>query len=183
MGKLCNSCLTGKQRRTSFSKKASYRAKELLELVHSDLCEPITPATHGGRRFFLLVDDSSRYMWLTLLSSKAEAAEAVKHFKARVESESGKKLKVLRTDRGGEFTSVEFTQYYADEGVGRYLTALYSPQQNSVVEHRNQTIVGMARSMLKAKGMPVAFWGEAITTAIYILNRSPDKKSEEDHTI
>ena len=65
-------------------------------------------------------------MWLTLLSSKAEVVEAIKRFKARVESESGKKLKVLRTDRGGEFTSVEFAQYCADEGVGRHLTASYS---------------------------------------------------------
>jgi transposase InsO family protein len=63
-----------------------------------------------------------------------------------MEAKTGKKLKVLRTDRGGEFTSVEFAQYYAGEGVGRHLTAPFSPQQNGVVERRNQTIMGMAMS-------------------------------------
>jgi hypothetical protein len=64
-GELCDSCLAGKQRRLSFPKAARYRAADLLELVHGDLCGPITPATHGGRRYFLLlVDDHSRFMWL-----------------------------------------------------------------------------------------------------------------------
>ena len=87
-------------------------AAETLELVHGDLCGPITPATPGGRKYLILVvDDCSRYMWLQLLTSKTEAAESVKKFKALAEVESGKKLRVLRTDRGGEFTSVEFATY------------------------------------------------------------------------
>ena len=137
---------------------AKYCMAETLELVHGDLCRPITPATPSGRKYFiLLVDDCSRYMWLQLLTSKTEAAEAVKKFKARAEAESGKKLRVLRTDRGGGFTSVEFVAYCADQGVVRHHTAPYSPQQNGVVERRNQTVVGMARSMMKAKSMPARF--------------------------
>ena len=66
-------------------------------------------------------------MWLQLLTNKTNAAEAVKKFKARVEAESGKKLRVLRTDRGYEFTSVEFAAYCADQGVVRHHTAPYSP--------------------------------------------------------
>jgi hypothetical protein len=123
----------------------------------------------------LLVDDHSRFMWLRLLASKDEAVDAIKQFKARAEAESGKKLRVLTTDRGGEFTAVEFATYCAEEGVGRHLTAPYSPQQNGVVERRNQTIVGMARSMMKAKKMPATFWGEAMTTAVFILNHAPTK--------
>jgi len=92
-----------------------------------------------------------------------------------VETETGKKLRVLRTDCGGEFTSIEFGIYCTGHGVERHLTAPYSPQQNGVVERRNQTVVGMARSMLKAKRMPAAFWGEAVSTAVFILNRAPTK--------
>jgi len=114
-------------------------------------------------------------MWLHLLSSKDEVPAAIKEFQAQVETETGKKLRVLRTDRGGEFTSVEFGLYCAGQGVERHLTAPYSPQQNGVVERRNQTVVGMARSMLKAKKMPAAFWGEAVSTAVFILNRAPTK--------
>jgi len=120
VGELCNSCLAGKQRRLSFTKKASYRAGDTLELVHGDLCGPITSATHGGRRYFLLlVDDCSRFVWLHLLSSKDEAPAAIKEFQTQVETETGKKLRVLRTDRGGEFTSDEFGLYCA----GRALNA------------------------------------------------------------
>ena len=67
-------------------------------------------------------------MWLQLLTSKDEAAETIKKFKAHAEVESGKKLCVLRTDRSGEFTLVEFAAYCADQGVVRHHTAPYSPQ-------------------------------------------------------
>ena len=83
------------------------------------------------------MDDCSRYMWLQLLTSKDEAAAVIKKFKTRAEVESGKKLRVLRIDRGGEFTSVEFAAYYVDQGVGQHHTAPYSPQQNGMVERRN----------------------------------------------
>ena len=73
------------------------------------------------------MDDCSRYIWLQLLTSKDEAAEAIKKFKACEEAESGKKLRVLRTDRGSEFTSVEFATYCVDQGVVQHHTTLYSP--------------------------------------------------------
>ena len=99
----------------------------------------------------------------------------IKKFQARAEAASGKKLHVLRTDRSGEFTLVEFAAYCADQGVVRHHTAPYTPQQNGVVERRNQMVVGMARSMMNAKKMPAEFWGEAMTTAVFILNRTPTK--------
>ena len=127
-GKLCDSCLVEKQRRLLFLKIVKYCTVEALELVHGDLCGPITSVTHDGRKYFiLLVDDYSQFIWLQLLTSKTEAAEVVKKFKARAEAESGKKLRVLWTDRGSEFTSVEFAAYCADLGMVRHHTAPYSP--------------------------------------------------------
>jgi hypothetical protein len=81
----------------------------------------------------------------------------------------------MRTDNGGEFTAAEFALYYADEGVQRHYSAPYSQQKNGVVERRNQTVVGMARALLKQRGMPAVFWGESVVTPVYILNRSPTK--------
>ena len=80
VGKLCDSYLAGRQRRQPFAKAAKYRVGNVLELVHGDLCGPIAPATHGGRRYLLLVDDCNRYMWLHLLTSKDDAAAAIKRF-------------------------------------------------------------------------------------------------------
>jgi hypothetical protein len=82
---------------------------------------------------------------------------------------------VLRTDNNGEFTAVEFVSYCTDEGVQRHYSAPYSPPQNDIIEQRNQTVVGMARALLKQRGMPAVFWVEAVVMAVYILNRSPTK--------
>jgi transposase InsO family protein len=144
--------------------------------VHGDLCGPVTPVTPGGRRYFLLlVDDLSRYMWVVVLGSKGEAAYAIRHAQAAAEAECGHKMRVLHTDNGGDFTVAEFTSYCMDEGVQCHYSAQYSSQQNDVVERRNQKVVGMARALLKQRGMPAVFWGEAVVTTIYILNNSPTK--------
>jgi transposase InsO family protein len=105
----------------------------------------------------LLVDDLSRYMWVMVLGSKREAANAIKRVQVAAKAECGRKLCVLRTDNGGEFTATEFTSYYADKGVQRHYSASYSPQQNGIVERRNQTVVGMARALLKQRGMSAVF--------------------------
>jgi len=133
----------------------------------------VTPVTPGGRRYFLLlVDDLSRYMWVMILGSKGEAADAIRRAQAAAEAESGRKLRVLCIDNGGEFTTAEFVAYCVDEGIQRHYCVPYSPQQNGVVERCNQTVVGMARALLKQRGMPAIFWGEAVVTAVYILNRA-----------
>ena len=176
VNQLCEGCMASKQRRTPFPAKVEHSAERVLELVHGDLCGPISPPTPSGSKYFLLlVDDSSRYMWVKILCSKDQAAAAIKQFQAEAEAETGKKLGALRTDRGGEFTSVDFMEYCTENGIRRQLTAPCLPQQNGVVERRNGTVVATARSLLKAKGLPGWLWGEAVATAVYLLNRSPTK--------
>jgi hypothetical protein len=130
----------------------------------------------GGRSYFLQVlDDFNRYMWIELLRSKDEALFFLKKIKQRAKVEHEGRLEALRTDRGGEFNSISFTVFCNEEGIKHYTTAPYSPQQNGVVERRNQSVVEMARCMLKTKRVPSKFWGEAVTTAVYVLNRCPTK--------
>jgi transposase InsO family protein len=173
---VCDGCLVGKQRRLPFPAASKYRATRQLELVHADLCGPVTPPTAGGKKMFLLVvDDMSRFMWLVLLATKDEAAAAIVRLQSRAEAEVGRKLGTLRTDRGGEFTAKDFGEYCPGQGIQRHLTAPYTPKQNGVVERRNQTVLGMARCMLKSKGVPGRFWGEAVTMAVFVLNRAPTR--------
>ena len=122
-----------------------------------------------------MVDDHSRYMWVEVLKSKDQALDCFKKIVKRAEVESDNKLKALRTDRGGEFLSNLFSVFCDEQGIMHYTTTPYSPQQNGVVEHRNQSMVEMARCMLKAMSVPARFWGEAVLTAVYVLNRSPTK--------
>ena len=168
----CGSCLRGKQTRKPFPQASSFRATSILELIHGDLCGPITPHTAGGNRYvFVLIDDHSRYMWSILMKEKSEAFTKFKRFKAVVEQESGAMIKTFRTDRGGEFTSHEFQEFCEKEGIKRHLTAPYSPQQNGVVERRNRTLLEMTRSILKHLDVPNWLWGEAVRHATYLINR------------
>ena len=114
-------------------------------------------------------------IWVYFLSQKSEAFSIFIQFKALAQKQSGKELKILRTDRGGEFTSNQFSAYCKEKGIRRQLTVRHTPQQNDVAERKNRTIVEMARSMLKGKGLPNQYWAEAVSTAVYILNRSPTK--------
>jgi hypothetical protein len=108
---LCEACIAGKHRRAPFRATTKYRATAPLELVHGDLCGPITPPTPGGICFFLLlVDDHTRFMWIVLLRTKDEASTALRRFQAEAEKESGRLLRVLCTDRGGEFTATDFAE-------------------------------------------------------------------------
>lgn len=169
---ICSSCLLGKQTRQAFPQASSYRASKKLELIHGDLCGPITPSTSAGNRYiFVLIDDYSRYMWTILLKEKGDAFQKFRNFKTMVEQESDARIQTFRTDRGGEFVSLEFNSFCEDTGIKRHLTAPYTPQQNGVVERRNRTLMEMARSILKHMCMPNYLWGETIRHSTYLLNR------------
>ncbi|KAK4269964.1 hypothetical protein QN277_023055 [Acacia crassicarpa] len=109
---LCEGCLLGKQCRKSFPKEASSRTNKPLELIHTDVCGPLKPSSLGKNNYFLLfIDDFSRKTWVYFLKQKSEVFEVFKKFKASVEKESGCKIKAMRSDRGGEFTSKEFLEF------------------------------------------------------------------------
>ncbi|KAL4351723.1 hypothetical protein GQ457_06G023180 [Hibiscus cannabinus] len=172
--KVCTECLNGKQKRDPFPKKSSWRAELPLELVHSDLCGPIQSISNNNKRYFIsFIDDYSRKMWIYFLHEKSEAFQFFRIFKAKVEREASIQIKCLRTDRGGEFTSSEFSIFCAENGIQRQLTAPYSPKQNGVAEQKNRTIMNMVRSMMITRGVPKCFWAEAVNWAVHVLNRSP----------
>lgn len=88
-----------------------------------------------------------------------------------METQSEKKIKGVRSDRGSEYASQEFIKFLEEAGIQKQLTVSYTPQQNGVAERRNRTLLEMVRSMLKAQGMPNKFWSEAVFTATYLQNR------------
>jgi transposase InsO family protein len=125
----CDTCVLTKHHRGVFLKQSKYRTDKALELVHGDLRRPVKLATPSGLRYFLLlIDDATRYMWVVLLTAKSEASNAIKRIQVVAEKECSRKLRVLRTDNGGEFTAAEFAAYCADEGITRHFSAPYTPQ-------------------------------------------------------
>ena len=99
-------------------------------------------------------------------------------WKALVEKTSGRKIKTFRTDNGGEYTSTEFTSYLTREGIRHERTLPYTPQQNGVSERLNRTLVECVRTMLADSKLPHRFWAEALSTTVYLRNRSPTKALE-----
>ncbi|GAU30308.1 hypothetical protein TSUD_385290 [Trifolium subterraneum] len=169
---VCEECVQAKQPKSSFSKDAERRTKDLLEIVYSDVCGPLQVNSLGGNKYFVtFIDNHSRKLWTYLINKKSEVLEVFKRFKSLVERQSGFKIKVLRTDGGGEYMSSEFTALCEQEGIIREVTPPYTPQQNDIAERKNRTIMNMVRSMLNSKDLPKELWGEAVATATYVLNR------------
>eukprot|EP00253_Pinus_taeda_P009419 PITA_09419 len=107
-----------------------------------------------------------------LMKYKDEAFEKFKSFKALVENESNHRIKCLRSDRGGEFTSDEFFDFCEEHGIRREFSTTRTPQQNGVVERMNRTIQQMARAMLDETGTPATFWGEVAFAVVTILHKT-----------
>ena len=133
----CETCPQGKQHRTKFP-SSDRRADELLGLVHSDVCGKMNEKSLGGAEYFLsFIDDKTRYVWVYPLRTKDEVYEKFREWKAMVELATGKRLKVINTDNGGEYTSREFETYLKAEGVRHELTIPKNPEQNGVAERIN----------------------------------------------
>src|SRR3954462_3098691 len=171
----CEPCLMGKMIKTPFS-RIMERAADLLEIIHTDVCGPMSVSMRGGYRYFLtFTDDLSRYGYIYLMKHKSETLEKFKEFQNEVENQLGKKIKHLRSDQGGEYLSHEFGNHLKSCGIVPQLTPAGTPQRNGVAERRNRTLLDSVRSMMSHTDLPVSFWGYALETAIHILNRASSK--------
>lgn len=170
----CEPCIDGKQSKIPFPKTGGDRSKNLLGIIHSDVCGKIeTKSLSGAEYFVTFIDDKSRYVWVYVMKHKSEVFEKFKEWKATVEKSTGIQIKTFRTDNGGEYTSKEFEDYLKKEGIHHELTIPKTPQQNGVAERMNRTLVESVRSMLADSKLPKRFWAEALATATYLRNRCP----------
>ena len=112
------------------------------------------------------------------MKHKSETFEKFKEFQSEVENHRNKKIKFLRSDRGGEYLSYEFGLHLKQCGIVSQLTPPGTPQRNGVSERRNRTLLDMVRSMMSLTDLPLSFWGYALETAAFTLNRAPSKSVE-----
>ncbi|GJW67753.1 DNA helicase [Tanacetum coccineum] len=175
----CVSCLSGKMARKPYSHQVE-RAKDLLGLIHTDVCGPFRIVSRQGASYFVtFTDDFSRYGYVYLLKHKHEVFETFKVFQKEVENQLGKTIKSLRSDRGGEYMSQEFLDHLKEHGIIAHRTPPYTPQNNGVSERRNRTLLDMVRSMMSQTTLPKSFWDYALETAARILNMVPSKKVDK----
>ncbi|KAK8994239.1 hypothetical protein V6N11_045338 [Hibiscus sabdariffa] len=156
------------------------RASDLLGLIHSDVCGPMNTQARAGYQYFItFTDDFSRYGYIYLMRHKSEALERFKEFKNEVQNQHGKSIKALRSDRGGEYLSQDFDELLKGCGIVSQLTPPDTPQWNGVSERRNRTLLDMVRSMMSHTDLPTSFWGYALETAAFTLNRVPSKSVQK----
>jgi transposase InsO family protein len=104
------------------------RAAGILDLIHSDVCGPMSSTSLTGCLYYVIfIDDFSRKSWIFFMKTKGQVFNRFQEFKALVENQTGKKIKVLRTNNGVEYTSKEFMDFCAGEGIRRELIVPYNP--------------------------------------------------------
>ena len=172
----CESCLLGKMTKAPFTGNCE-RGKDLLELIHTDVCGPFRSSTRHGERYFVtFTDDFSRYGYVYLIKHKSETFEVFRTYQNEVENQLGKKIKILRSDRGGEYLNSILCDHLRNCGIVSQFTEPGTPQHNGVAERRNRTLLDMVRCMMSRTTLPISFWGYALETAARVLNLLPTKK-------
>ena len=152
------------------------RSSEILTIIHSDICGPLNVQNITGEDYFItFIDDYSIYGYVYLIKHKHEALKIFQIYAAEVHNQEGKKIKRIRSDRGGEYTSELFKEYCVREGIIHEYSIPYTPQQNGVAERRNTALMDMVTSMISHVRLPLFLWGEALNITQYILNRVPSK--------
>jgi transposase InsO family protein len=145
------------------------KAKAILDIVHSDVCGSMSTTSLSGYVYYVsFIYDFSCKTWIYFLKSKGEVFSKFKEFKALVENIYEKKINILRSNNGGEFTSYDFNTLCREVGIKRDLTTPYDPQKNGVEERKNHVIMEAVNSMIHDQYFPMHLWAEATMTVFYV---------------
>jgi hypothetical protein len=170
---ICEPCISGKQHR-HVNKVATSHATGLLDLTHTDLHGPLPVQSPEGYKYWVtFIDDKSRHFSLMLLKKKSDAFGALKQYKALLETHTGRRMKAVRDDKGGEWMSTAQKRFFAEQGIQFQHTVRAEPHQNGVAERANRTIAEHVTAMLTESHLPANFWSYAVLAYAYVHNRSP----------
>lgn len=176
----CSSCKLGKSKTLPFPILGS-RANKCFDIIHSDVWG-ITPViSHAQYKYFVtFIDDYSRFTWIYFLHSKADVFTVFQTFVTYIETQFSTCIKALRSDNGGEYMSHEFQAFLHNKGIVSQRSCPYTPQQNGLAERKNRHLLDMVRTLLLESSVPVKFWTEALSTAVYLINRLPSPQLKFD---
>jgi len=177
--RICETCAIGRQHTEPITGTRE-KAKDLLEVVNSDICGPMQVSTIAGERYFItFIDEKSGRIAVTLLKTKSEALGAFQAYKVRAEKAAGREIKCLRTDGGGEFLAQQFKSYLRLCGIAHSVSPAYTPSHNGRAERANRTLMESARCMIEEAKLDNSFWGFAVATAAHIQNRLPSRSYQD----
>ncbi|CAI7889836.1 unnamed protein product [Closterium sp. NIES-53] len=168
----CPTCMQAKFTRYLFSSSEA-TAKAPLDEVVMDVVGPLKLGAAGAEYFLTIVDVYIRMTWVYVLFKKSDVAETVKtDWLPMVERQQDRLVKAIRTDRGGEFLSKEFSLWLKKNGIRHSLSMPYSPAMDGIAEQANRTITETARGLLIDAVLPAYFWSDAVRSACVAKNRA-----------
>ena len=177
----CEICAQAKATAASFP-TSNREYKEVGDLVVSDVKGPFpVPSISNHRYYVSFIEAKTRFATVYLLKHKSEVFECFKRYEQLFQRQTGKQIKRIRSDNGGEYTSNEFSSYLQTSGMIHETTVPHSPQQNGIAERYNRTLMTKFRCLLISSKLPERFWSELILSAVYLINRLP-RQSENDKT-
>ena len=175
----CPACIQGKGARLP-SPSSNLRASRPISTIHVDLWGPARTPSIGGSRYFLTCyDDFSRKISLTFLKNKSDTRRALINYINLVENQLNLTVKVVRSDRGGEFSAGTLESYFLDKGIEHHEVPPAAHAQNGRVERAHRTILDSVRTLLFDSSLPDRFWAEAANYAVYTGNRCPSGPSKD----
>lgn len=159
--------MRGKMSKLPFSKVLE-NIKQLFDCIVSDVCGPMRTASVGKSSYFITFIDA--YTEVEFLRTKDEAAQKTVEFIEKLKTQLGKKPKIFRSDRGGEYLNDYLQNFLKSEGIISQCTVARNPQQNGIAERKNRTLMEAARTLLISSDLPNKFWAEAIHHANETFN-------------
>ena len=162
---ICTNCIKGKQ--TNIKRFGANRATNVLQLIHTDICGPFPTVSWNDQQYFItFIDDFSRYDYLYLIHEKSQSLEVFKSFKVEVENQLNKRIKNVKSDRGGEYYGEydgsgeqrlgPFAKFLEECGIVPQYTMPGSPSMNGVAKRRNRALKDMVRSMISHSNLPIS---------------------------
>lgn len=171
--RLCNSCQLAKSTRLSYVANEK-RAADILDVVHCDLWGPAPVISDAGFKYYaVFIDDFSRFSWLYPLHAKSELYDVFLRYQKFVETQFSRKIKIFQTDGGGEFVNNKLRTHFSNCGIHHIMSCPHTPAQNGRAERKHRHITETGLAMLFHSSIPMKFWVEAFSTAVYIINRLP----------
>ena len=176
----CEVCEFAKHHRVTYPLKDCTPTSPFT-LIHCDVWGPSrVQKVFGARWFVTFIDDHTHMSWIYLVKKKAKVALVFKVFKNMIENQFQQKIKVLRSDSGTEYYNEVLGSLFKKQGIPHQSSCAGMTQQNGIVERKNRHLLEVARALLFQMRVPKFFWGDAILTACYLINRMPTRVLKYD---
>ena len=170
---LCISCQKAKSHALPFSTNDSH-SNDILGLIHCDLWGPAPIKSISGYQYYVIfIDDHSRYTWFYPLKHKNDFYPTFLNFQSLVENQFSTKIKIFQSDGGGEFIGKNLQTHFTKCGIHHQFSCPYTPSQNGRAERKHRHLTETGLTMMFHSAVPLHFWVEAFSTAVFTINRLP----------